>query len=840
MEPSDPGRPALPILGDVPPRNLNFTGREELLARLDSQVRSNPVTAVLPTARPPYAMYGLGGVGKTQIVTEYIYRHAREYDIIWWITADTEFLIESKLAQLAQRMGLPPAASPDQDAAAALVALRQGVRTDRWLLVFDNATEPAALQRFLPSGPGHTLITSLNPGWNDLAEPILVDVFSVAESVDLLKRYLPRISTREAEELAETLGNLPLALEQAAALLRHSGMSIGEYRTYFAERASELLPHGTAGYPQGLVAAMAVLFTQVRKNLPDSDTLLKCCAFLGPQPIPRDVLSYGRRVVSSPLREILGDPVRFSKAIIGLDRYSLIQLDEKDRRLQVHRVVQALIREELSAQEQDRIRDDAQQLLAAATPRDPDEEPGSSQHFAELMPHYAAADLVASGRPEVRLSVRGLIRYHYLNGNFRQAQELAERARAQWSEDPRTSPADLLAVQRHLGATLRARARYRQAYDVNATALAEATRVLGANDGETLRVLNSHGADLRAAGRFAEARQLDEDSVRRCLDAFGQQGRQTLWAQNNLALDYTLLGQFEQARDLEQQVYEIGLDVYRSPAHVSVLASREFLGRILRLLGEYTEARPFAADAYEACRASLGSGHPVTLRAARDLVIATRLTGDYQSLVPFGEQVLAEHEQAHGRQHPATLMTATALVNVWLETGHLDQAMAVAQEAQVAFPRVFGHDHPFTHGCLINLATVRRHGGDAASAQQLHSAAAGRLGELLGPDHYYALMAQLGWASDLAALGQHERAAQLGEQLTQRLRAALPADHPTALAAASNLSADLEAAGQASAAAQLRSATVERFDQVLGEEHPAVQAAREGQRIDVAFDPSPI
>ncbi len=110
------------VWGNVPQRNKNFTGRQEILERLREGV-SSTVTAVLP-----HALQGMGGVGKTAVAVEYAYRFRSEYDLVWWIPADQPALVRSSLAALAEPLGLPPATASGIEAAANAVldALRTG------------------------------------------------------------------------------------------------------------------------------------------------------------------------------------------------------------------------------------------------------------------------------------------------------------------------------------------------------------------------------------------------------------------------------------------------------------------------------------------------------------------------------------------------------------------------------------------------------------------------------------------------------------------------------------------------------------------------------------------
>jgi hypothetical protein len=175
----------LPTVWNVGPRNQSFVGRDGALAGIRARLRSGG-TAV------GHALHGLGGVGKTQLAIEYAHRHAA----------------------LARALDLT---APYADTAAAVNAVHTHLRSHtRWLLALDNAESPADLRDWLPAGPGHTLITSRDPGWGELAGHVEVDVLSRAESVALLRTHRPGLGDADADLLAGALGDLPLALAQAA------------------------------------------------------------------------------------------------------------------------------------------------------------------------------------------------------------------------------------------------------------------------------------------------------------------------------------------------------------------------------------------------------------------------------------------------------------------------------------------------------------------------------------------------------------------------------------------------------------------------------------------------
>jgi tetratricopeptide (TPR) repeat protein len=786
-------------------------------------------------------MYGTSGIGKTAIAIEYAYRYQEFYDVVWWIRCSEDSLIESSIVGLGPRLNLPPVgAGFDDKSEVVLDALRRGTPYPRWLLVFDSVAGPESIRRFVLNGPGHTLITSLNPNWEDLAEPVHIKAFSRPESSQFLGVRVPGIDPKEADALAEALGDLPLALDQAGAVQVEAGMPVPEYLALLEARAKDVLQQAkAAGYPVPVASAWNLTMEQLRATAPDAIELLTCCAFFGPQPIPREVLRGGRDVVSESLGRILRAPIRFNEAVMSLNRYSLASLEGPQRSIQVHRLVQALVRDDLSSEDRDRIRHDVHLMLAAATPRDPDDS-STWPRFVELLPHYGRAEMIACHDSDVRLSIRSVIRYQYMAGAFHEALELADSTLESWSRDPDTAPTDELAVKRHRGTVLRALGRYHEAFDVNAAAVEEATDKLGPEHDETLRVTNSHGADIRAFGDFGKAYRLDADSVKRHIAAFGDRDRRTLRAKNNFALDQALMGEFREARLLHKQVYDLGPEVYDSENHQSVLSSLNNLARDVRLCGEYAEAYLMAEGNYAACRDYLGVTNPVTLRAARDLVVAERLAvGGTEETIEHAVNVLEQNEKYHGKAHPATLAAATALVNALREAGNLDDAIPQAEYITNVAPEVYGPDHPFWYAVRGNLALVLRRSGDAHRAQILHETSVDRLNVLLGADHPYTLTCAMGLASDLAEAGDLPGAQRRGQDTLDRIRTVLWPDHPMTLVCAINLALDLRALGQEAEADQLRSDTLERYAHTLGSDHPATLAATDGKRLDFDFDPPP-
>ncbi|MDH2427496.1 FxSxx-COOH system tetratricopeptide repeat protein [Sphaerisporangium sp. TRM90804] len=820
----------------MPKRDKNFTGRVESLAHLRNQVSRGERRILL------HALQGLSGVGKTHLAAEYAHRYRDDYDLVWWILADQPHLVPGMLAALAPHLDLPDAAAVGvrETAVAVLDALRRGEKYERWLLVFDNAGDPESLLDLLPDGPGDTLITSRDQAWEGVVNTLNVDVFRRHESIDFLHRRVRGITESEAQALAEALGDLPLALEQAGALISQSGMPPEEYLSLLKTQTTRLMDEGKPPNHFSVTATFRLSVTHLREVFPEAVVLLSCCAHFGPQPIPREVLSEGRSAVADPLAPILRDPLMFTKAVSTLGRYALVSADMPGRTLQVHRLVQALARDELTGEEGEEFQEAAHRLLAAATPRDPDSAV-TWPRFAALLPHVESSEAVRCAVGETRFMIRSFVRYLYIAGDAPTALRYAQQALEHWSADPATAPADLAAMRRHLGVVLRDLGRYAEASDVNRRAVADAEALFGFESTETLRLTNSHGADLRAVGDFRGALSLDDDCVRRLREFLGEGHYNTLRAENNLAIDLALNSRFEEARELGLKVYQGERDIQGSDAHPLVLIVKNNLARAIRLCGDYEDGRILSEDCHGSSVNVMGADHPSTLLMLKDVAIAQRrVEGGTEEAVALAAEVLAAHERVRGHAHPDTLAAAVALVNALREAGRLEEAMSLATETVDVYPRVFGADHPYTLGCRVNVALLRRLSGDPQGAREADEATLAKLTSLLGPDHHYSLMCGANLASDLAALGETDLARLRGQETLDRMRSVLGRLHPLTLACAANLASDLASLGLEAESARLLAETLEEYARTLGPGHPRAVAAREGRRLPFDFDPPPI
>jgi hypothetical protein len=370
-----PGQP--PAIFNVPARNPHFTGRGELLLTVRSQLAQGASAVVQAEA-----VHGLGGVGKTQLVIEYAHRYASDYDLVWWIPAEQPATISERLAVLARRLGVPELPSLEEQVDALFDEL--GQRTG-WLLIYDNASEPASLDGLRPpAGGGHLLITSRNPAWRGVAISLGIDVLPRSQAVAFL-RQRGGLDERAAAALAEVLGDLPLALEQAAAYLEATSTPLSEYLDLLRDRASELFALGVAANSQQTIATTWTLsLRRVAQESSAAEDLLTLCAFLAPDSIPRSLLTHHPDVLPTPLATAVRDRLAFQRALGALRRYSLVAVT--DQTVSMHRLVQRVTRDALTANEQQNGAMVALRLVLASFPEDT-EDAEQWPLAAELLSH---------------------------------------------------------------------------------------------------------------------------------------------------------------------------------------------------------------------------------------------------------------------------------------------------------------------------------------------------------------------------------------------------------------------------------------------------------------------
>jgi hypothetical protein len=601
---------------NIPARNPGFVGRERLLDAVRERLLAGDKTVV-------QAFQGMGGVGKTQLATEYAHRFADGYDLAWWVNCEQAGLIGDQFAALGAALGcLPAGAATEVVRAMVLAELRA---RDRWLLVFDNAEKPADIAGWLPGGSGHVLITSREHRWAQLAAPVEVDVLARAESVAILQGQVAGLDPADADALAVELGDLPLAVAQAAGFMAETGMTAREYLDLLRTRAGQLLDQGVPGsYPRSLAAATRLIADRLDRDDPAAAQLASLCAFLASEPIPEDLFTEAPGELPAELAARVADPVAWRQTLSVLTGRSLARVDQ--RGLVMHRLTQAILRDCLTPAQAAATRARSEAILAAADPRDP-ANPVTWPRWAQLMPHLLAADLASTESHRLRWMACYACWYLLARGDTHTAYDLASDLRQQWRERLGDDHKQTWATSSYLAWALRDMGRYAEARDLDQDILDRHRRVLGADHINTLVAANNLAVILRRLGEMQVARRLDQETLDRHRRLLGVDHPDTLGSASNLAVDLSGLGEVRAARELEEDVLNRRRRVLGAD-HPDTLNSANNLAFYLRSLDDVQTARDLDQDTLDRRRRVLGEDHPETQRSARNLAEDLRLLGE--------------------------------------------------------------------------------------------------------------------------------------------------------------------------------------------------------------------
>lgn len=823
------------VWGNVPPRNPVFTGRRELLTRLEGRLRTESVAAVLPQA-----LHGMGGVGKSQIAIEYAYRHRSDYDVIWWVPSEQPSQILASLIELGNRLGLDVGMEANTAVPRVRAALRAGTPYGNWLLVFDNAETLETVRDYFPeAGTGKVLVTSRNPEWSRVAETLEVDVFTRVESIGLLQRRNPQLSDEDADRLADAMGDLPLAVEHASAWQATTGMPVGEYLILLEEKRTELEALAPApGYEMPVAAASNLALDRLGVENPAALQLLQVCSFFAPEPIGRELFTGPRITPIAPeLDESLQNPSRLNQAIRDIQRYVLARIDHRTNTIQLHRLVRAVLQSRMPADQRSKMEHGAHVLLAGVNPGDASETAHWLRYQA-LAAHVTASNAVDCEDDWARELVLNLIEFYYHWGDYSSCRELAQRVVEQWRAILGADHAQALKAAKWLGFVWRVHGNFSEAAAIDADCLERYHRTVGRNNEGTIDAMVMVAADLRTAGRFSHARDLNLDAFQRARNALGEDEPETLRAAHDLGVGLRFTGEFRTARQLDSDTYRRRSAVL-GEGHTETLWTLNNFLIDERECGNYLHAHRQVERLYQRYLDLLGISHPRTIAVARNLAVARRRAGLHEDAYKLAEDTMNRFRDRFGPTYPDAMAAALNFAVDVRESDDLPRAHALSSNTAAEYNETLGPNHPFTLYARTNLGIVLRLLGRSEEAHRHDYAAWETLSQLLGDNHVLALTCATNLASDRAALGDVAGAYDLGLETLRRSREVLGVDHPSTLACALNVALDLSALGRSDEGDRLYEATHSSYVKVLGNGHPAITAAAQRVRANCDVDPMP-
>jgi cellulose biosynthesis protein BcsQ len=818
---------AVPPIWSVPARNADFTGRAVTLELLRDKLAGGGSDAVAQ------ALYGLGGVGKTQLALEYAHRFMADYDLVWWVPSERTDEITAALAELARKMGLRTGDNVAEAAEAALEELRRDT-TPHWLLIFDNADDPKQLEPYLPTGAGHVLITSRNQAWTRSAEPLEVDVFTHEESVAHLLRHVPDLDPADARMVAEALGHLPLAVEQASAWLEQTGMQAQAYVMELATQATRILAlNQPSDYQTPVVATWNLSFERLQQRSPAAVRMLQLLAFFSPGPISMDLLySDEMNEALLPFDESLSEQLMLPRVIRDISRFALVKVDQGSNSLQIHRLVQAVIRSQLTDEQQNEARHEVHQILVGARPRQGEtDDPSNWDTYDIIWPHLGPSQAEECDDPRTRQLLIDWVRYQWKHGEFESCLALAQRLQNLWTNQLGPDHSQTLHLQFQIANVLRSQGRFNEARDLDMYVLERQQAVLGPAHLLTLMTVGSLGADYRALGEFRAALQADRETYSSLKEEFGEDFPRTLAAAHNLACSLRLVGDYYAAGHLDQETLD-RRRVVLPEDHPYTLYTGASLAMDRRAAGAFRESVELLRAIWEKYRSVLGDDMLDTLRTATSLAVSLRKAGEQSEAMKLAQDTHERYLRRYGSDSPETRLCAINLACDYAAVDNMPKALALVTDVRSALEASLGADHPNTLVAANNLACYLRCIGRLDEALRLTQDTLDRMRKVLGDTHPLALACAVNLANCFGDAGRLAEAEELERATISGLGKVLGQEHPDTLACQADLAVTLRGAGRDQEARELKAKIMSEFGRVLGTGHPDAIQLREGQRIN--------
>ena len=788
------------------PTRIRFGSRPVLAAGfVRRQGQDELFDAVFAHSEPRTVLTGMRGSGKTQLAAAVAARCEEEgWPLVAWIHAASRKEILAGLYEFALRIGIDaPKNIPLEVIVQRLLdQLRSAEAADR-LFVFDNVENPDDLRDLIPEGAGvRTLITTTRrldgdgPGWLRLT----VGAFEREQSTALLCKRTGDTHREAADRIAEVLGDVPLAITQAAATAKQGGYALSGYLDRLSHHPLESRISRLEGddYPDAVGIALLMAYEQALEQLrtthPQQEriavSLLGALSLLAASGVP-----------THWLLALDGDSDAVRDTLSVLNSASVIQESSDGDKTIIH-WLQGHVYRETYLNDQKKLgeaRTCAATLLGGIDVdrlENGEQRRDETHHLIEQFLSVTSQDYSHSlfSEPQVSSKLAETLHDATSLGMSQLALGLADSV-TQACDALGPDHPDTLASRNNLAGTYRASGRLDKAITLYEQNLEDSIRVLGLDHPSTLTSRFDLAGAYRASGRLEEAITLYEQVFSGRSRVLGPDHRSTLMSRDELAGAYREAGRLDEAITLKKQILADAMRIMGADSP-GASAARNNLAATYRDAGRLDEAIPLYQENLDDVSRVLGLNHPETLASRHRLAGAYREAGRLDEAIPLFEQNLTDFTRLAGPDHPHTLSARNQLAGIYRDAGRLDEAIRLFEQNLDDRTRTLGLDHPETLASRHSLAGAYRDAGRLDEAIPLFEQNLTDFIRILGPDRPDTFTSRSTLAGAYQAAGRLDEAIRLFEQnLEDRTRTLGPV-HPVTLTSRGNLAGAYRAAGR--------------------------------------------
>ena len=557
---------------------------------------------------------------------------------------------------------------------------------------------------------GQVLITTRNVNWEEHAAVAELEVFSPAEAVTFLVSRSGSTDEQAAGAVAELLGWLPLALEQAGAYVRQTQLPMSAYLDRLRQFPAITLTKGSPRDrdPADTVATTWQVSLERVQPIPGAVALLEVCAFLGPEEIPRDLVLQRLGAEVEEFAELADDPFALDEAVAAVRRYGLVKVSE--HALVMHRLLAQVIRDRLDPGRRAERTASCIRLIRGVFPENP-RDPAAWPIYAQLLPHSLAVTSHAEPldiEPDATAWLLTQAAIPCTSGNAVTFGRPIPSWNAPWPFARRIwVPA--IPTRRRASTTSPSSCMMRAATTkpaISMSALWPSARAeLGPDHLDTAESLNNLGKTVRYQGDLDRAQTAHERALAIRQARLGNH-QDTAWSLIDLGLVLFDGGDLDGSAALTEQ----GLAMFETsvgPDHPDTAHSISRLATTLTRQGDLDRALPLHERALAIREARRGPDHPDTAHSLNNFGRALAAQGDLDRARAMLERTLAIREARLGEDNPDTAHTLDDLARVIAAQGDLDQARSLMERAVTIRSDTLGPDHPLTRTSVSYLDEVR-------------------------------------------------------------------------------------------------------------------------------------
>ena len=669
------------------PTRIRFGSRPMVTAGfVEREGQDELFDAVLTRAEPRTVLTGMRGCGKTQLAAAVAAKCEDEgWPMVAWINAASRKELVADLYELALQAGIdaPKDVPPETIIRRFLDQLRSADAADR-LFVFDNMENLDDLKDLTPEGSGVQVVitTTRHLDWDSLGwHPITVGVFERDQSITLLCERSGDTDRETADQIADALGDLPVAVTQAAATAKWGHYSLSEYFKRLSNHPLESSISRLEGddYPDTVGIALFMAYEQALEQLrtmrPQQEniatSLLGILSLLATSGVP-----------THWLLNLIKDSDAVRDTLSFLKDTSILQGSTDGDKTIIHRLQGQVYRETyLSSQEKfSEARTHATTILNKIRIESLDNFEKQQQEVHDLVEQVRS---VASqdysyplfSDPAFVLALTTTLYYATNLGMPQLALTLTDSV-TQTCDVLGFGHPGALASRNNLARAYQDAGRLDEAITLYEETLEDRVRILGSDHPDTLASRNNLAEAYRAAGRLDEAITLHEQTLRESVRILGSDHPDTLTARNNLAETYRAAGRLDQAIPLHEQTLKDQARIL-GPHHPDTLASRNNLASAYHNAGRLDEATTLIQQILKDFEDLLGPHHPHTLTARNNLAETYRAAGRLDQAIPLHEQTLEDSTRILGPNHPHTLASRNNLAGAYRAAGRIEDAEAL-------------------------------------------------------------------------------------------------------------------------------------------------------------------